>query len=122
MTVIVAERTFRNVTTDTDVVARLFAPERIAGTSEWSCEIEILGLERSFERSIIGVDSFQALCLGLRRLCTLLASHEATLAFLDGAPGDVDIPLIASCCFAQTRIEASRFITERDRELLDAGS
>jgi uncharacterized protein DUF6968 len=121
MTTIVAERTYRNVASNTDVVARLFAPEP-ADDSEWHCRIEIQGLKSPIDKMIIGSDSFQALCLGLQLLCKFLASEEASLAFLDGEPGDADIPLITSCCFPQTRIDASRFILERDRELLDAGS
>ncbi|GLH75309.1 hypothetical protein SSBR45G_02170 [Bradyrhizobium sp. SSBR45G] len=119
MTTIVAERTYRNVATNSDVVARLFAPECV-DESEWHCRVEIHGLERPVDSRIIGIDSFQALCLGLQFLCKLLAGEEAGLAFLDGQPGDSDIPLIASCSFPQTRIEALRFIKQKDSELLDA--
>jgi hypothetical protein len=119
MTTLVAERIYRNVATNSDVVARLFAPEPI-GESEWHCRVEIQGMERPVDSRIVGIDSFQALCLGLQLLCKLLASEETSLAFLDGQPGDADIPLIASCCFPQTRSEALRFIKQKDRELLDA--
>jgi hypothetical protein len=118
MTAVVAERILRHATAGTDVVARIFVPEPINGTSEWSCRIEIQGLENSFERPIIGVDSFQAMVLGLKLLCTYLEKHEAHLAFLDGAPGDIGLPLIASCCVPETKAEAYRFIREKDRELL----
>ena len=79
------------------MTARIFAPERTGDSSECSCRIEVLGLETPFERSLIGVDSFQALELATSLLCTLLESHEASLAFLDGSPGDCALPLIASC-------------------------
>lgn len=120
MTGIVAERLLRNATTGTDVIARLFAPEPIDGTSEWRCKIEIQGLESPDEASLIGVDSFQALTAGLRVLCARLEKHEADLTFLDGAPGDAGLPLIAECCFPETKAEAYRFILEKDRELLDS--
>ncbi|MGJ5131554.1 DUF6968 family protein [Bradyrhizobium oligotrophicum] len=119
MTMIVAERTYRNVATGNDVAARVFAPERV-DDFEWRCRIAIEGLESPVDKWISGVDSFQSLCLGLKLLCRLLTEDEGSLAFLNGDPGDVDVPLIADCCFPQTRTEALRFITERDRELLDA--
>jgi hypothetical protein len=118
MTDTVAERLFRNATAGTDVVARIFALEPIDGTSEWRCKIEIRGLDSPYEASLIGVDSFQALTAGLSVLCAHLEKHEANLAFLDGAPGDAALPLIAHCCFPETKTEAYRFILEKDRELL----
>ncbi|WP_257164539.1 DUF6968 family protein [Bradyrhizobium sp. SRS-191] len=119
MTTLVAERSYRKVATNSDVVARLFAPERV-NDCEWRCRIELHGLTSPVDRSIIGGDSFQALYLGLQLLCRLLADDEAELASLDGASGDADIPLVTSCCFPQTRTEALRFVTQRDQELLDA--
>ena len=67
MTEIVAERTYRNVATGNDVVARLFAPERV-DDFEWRCRITIEGLESPVDKSIGGGDSFQSLCLGLKLL------------------------------------------------------
>jgi hypothetical protein len=122
MTDIVAERVLRHATAGTDVVARIFAPVPIDETSEWSCKIEIQGLERPYEKPIIGVDSFQAMVLALKLLCTYLEKHEAELAFLDGAPGDIGLPLIASCCVPETKTEAYCFICEKDRELLTSPS
>jgi len=97
MAEIVAERMFRDSSSGAGVTARIFAPERIAGTSEWSCKVEVRGLPMPLEQSLIGVDSFQALELGLRLLWSYLEKHEANLAFLDGPPGDCSLPLIAFC-------------------------
>ena len=51
------------------MTARLFAPERLGDSSECSCRIEVLGLVMPFERSLIGVDSFQSLDLAMSFLC-----------------------------------------------------
>ena len=65
-----------------------------------------------FEASIFGVDSFQALAGGMRVLCAFLEKHEASLAFLDGPPGDCALPLIASCD-PSLRAEAHEFIRSK---------
>jgi len=95
--IVVAERIFRDATSRASVTARVFAPKMFEGASDWSCKIEIQGLATPFKRSIFGVDSFQALELATSLLCTLLERHEASLAFLDGSPGDCALPLIAFC-------------------------
>jgi hypothetical protein len=94
---IVAERLFRDSNSGACVTARIFAPERIGDSSECSCRIEVLGLAMPFERSLIGVDSFQALELAMSFLCKHLERHERSLAFLDGSSGDCALPLIAFC-------------------------
>jgi hypothetical protein len=97
MTEIVAERIFQKTDSALSVIARIFAPEKIRGSSEWSCKIEVQGLDQPFGRSVIGVDSFQVLYLGLRALCVHLEKYEARLKFLDGSPGDGGLPLIMPC-------------------------
>ena len=95
--IVVAERVFRDSTSGVSVTARIFAPRKSEDSSDWSCRIDIQGLAAPFDRSIFGVDSFQALVLATSLLCTILERHEAGLAFLDGPPGDCALPLIASC-------------------------
>jgi len=120
--VVVAERVFRDSNSGACVTARIFAPERNEDSSEWSCKICVEGLATPFERSIFGVDSFQALELATSLLCTLLESHEASLAFLDGSPGDCALPLIAGCppalkadvrAFIRTRIKDESSVIRR---------
>src|SRR5262245_24706040 len=91
----IAERLFRTVN-GTPVVARIYPPERMGRSSEWSCKVEVQGLEAPFEKSGIGVDSFQALSSGFRLLCAHLDTVAATLTFLDGKKGDIGTPLIVS--------------------------
>ena len=79
------------------MTARIFAPERTGDSSECRCRIEVLGLATPFERSLVGVDSFQALELAMSFLCSHLERHERSLAFLDGSSGDCALPLIAFC-------------------------
>jgi hypothetical protein len=116
MTEIVAERVLRDLSSGAPVIARIFAPERIE-ESEWTCKIEVQGLAAPFETSIMGVDSFQSLYLGLRVLCALLEKHEASLTFLDGAPGDASLPLV-SICPPELRAEVHRFIEGKLRDHL----
>ena len=120
--VVVAERVFRDSNSGACVTARIFAPERNEDSSEWSCKICVEGLATPFERSIFGVDSFQALELATSLLCTVLESHEASLAFLDGSPGDCALPLIAGCppslkaevrAFIRTRIKDESSVIRR---------
>jgi len=58
------------------VTARIFAPERTGKSSEWSCKIEVQGLAMPFKSSVLGVDSFQSLYLGLRLLCAHLENTK----------------------------------------------
>jgi len=126
--IVVAERVFRDSNSGASVTARIFAPERNEDSSDWSCKICIEGLEgleglaTPFERPIFGVDSFQALELATSLLCTVLESHEASLAFLDGSPGDCALPLIAGCppslkaevrAFIRTRIKDGSSVIRR---------
>jgi hypothetical protein len=93
MTHIIAERKFKQ-RGGASVVARIYAPERIEGSSEWLCWVQIEGLETPFKKRAIGVDSFQALDLGLRLLYRNLDKIGKTLSFLDGPEGDTMTPLI----------------------------
>jgi len=119
MTEIVAERLFRESNSGACVTARIYVPERIGKSSEWACKIEVQGEAMPFERSVVGVDSFQSLYLGLRLLCSHLEKHEVGLAFLDGAPGDGALPLIAYCPPA-LKAEVYRFIEGKIRDQLDS--
>jgi hypothetical protein len=94
-------------------------PKRIGKSSEWSCKIEVQGLAVPFEMSVVGVDSFQALYLGLRLICAHLEKHEVSLSFLDGRPGDGALPLIAYCP-PSSKAEAYRFIEGKIRDQLDS--
>jgi len=59
--IVVAERRFRDSNSGASVTARIFAPRPSEDSSEWSCRIDIQGLAAPFDKSIFGVDSFQAL-------------------------------------------------------------
>ena len=72
-----------------------------------------------FKSSVIGVDLFQSLYLGLRLLCAHLEKHEVGLAFLDDAPGDGHLPLIAYCP-PSLKAEVYRFIEGKIRDHLDS--
>ena len=84
MAEIVAERLFRDSTLGAGVTARIFAPERIGETSEWSCKIEVGGLPMPIETSVIGVYSFQAPGLGLKLLCPIWKSTRQIWLFWTG--------------------------------------
>jgi hypothetical protein len=121
MSGIVAERVFRNVESGAPVTARIYAPEKVEQETEWSCKIEVLGLPAPYEKSIIGVDSFQALCGGLRVLCAHLDQQEARLAFLNGPDGDCDLPLFVSWSYGlQLKAEVKRLIQDKIADSLDA--
>jgi hypothetical protein len=117
MTEIVAERLFRESNSGACVTARIYVPERIGKSSEWTCKIEVQGLAVPFETSIMGVDSFQSLYLGLRVLCAHLEKHEASLTFLDGTPGDGSLPLV-SICPPEFKAEVHLFIEGKLRDHL----
>jgi hypothetical protein len=116
-----AERVLRSSDTGELVTARLHAPERIGQSSEWSCKIEVQGLDAPYERSIIGVDSFQALCLALRVLCAHLDKHARALKFLDGPTGSCGLPLIMPWSFdSALKAEMYRLIESKIREKFDS--
>jgi hypothetical protein len=110
---IIAERSFRTPE-GKPVVARVYQPEKIGSSSEWSCKIEVQGLESPFERSSMGVDSFQALYLALRGLCVQLDEIADNLVFLDGEAGDAATPLIMPWSFSRSlKTEVYRLIQEK---------
>jgi hypothetical protein len=115
---VVAERVFRESISGTCVTARIFTPERTGKSSQWSCKIDVQGLAMPFESSVLGVDSFQSLYLGLRLLCAHLERYEASLAFPDGPPGDCGLPLIALCLPPSLKPEINRFIEGKIRDHL----
>ena len=95
MTQIIAERRYR-ARGNIPVVARIYAPQRSAAhPSEWLCWVEIYGLETPFRERAIGDDSFQALALGFRLLCSQLDEVGTTLSFLNGPEGDTMTPMMA---------------------------
>jgi hypothetical protein len=117
----VAERVFRNSDTGDPVTARLYAPERI-GQLEWSCKIEVQGLDAPFERSVTGVDSFQALYFALRVLCLHVDKYAATLKFLDGLTGECGLPLVMPWPLdSALKAEMYRLIESEIMEKLDSG-
>jgi hypothetical protein len=117
----IAERLFRTHE-GTPVVARIYSPERMGQSSEWSCKIEVEGLEPRFEQASIGVDSFQALYGGLRQLCAHLDKVATTLTFLDGREGDVGTPLIVPWSFTPSlKAEVYQLILGKIKEELEAG-
>jgi len=121
MTEIVAERVFRNADSGEPVIARIYAPERMGQSSEWSCQIEVQGLEAPFRKSTIGVDSFQALHLALRLLCVHLDKYAGSLTFSDGAAGDCGLPLIMPWSFDPSlKAEAYRLIENKIMESLNS--
>ena len=117
----VAERFFRNANSGAPVTARIYPPEKMGQSSEWLCKIEVQGLEAPFERSIVGVDSFQALYLALRLLCVHLDKYAESLTFLDGTAGDCGLPLIMPWDFGPSlKAEAYRLIESKILESLNS--
>jgi hypothetical protein len=121
MTDIIAERLFKT-RRGAPVAARIYAPRRMERSSEWSCKVEIEGLESPLEKRVIGVDSFQALELGLCLLCRHIDKIAATLTFLNGPEGDAATPLIVPWSFSPPlKAEVYRLIDGKIKEELDAG-
>jgi hypothetical protein len=121
MSEVIAERRFAT-RSGALVAARIYAPEKMQQSSEWSCRIEIEGPgSRSGER-VIGVDSFQALELGLHLVCAHVDKIAATLSFQGGPEGDVGTPLMVTWSYSPAlKEELYRLIEERITEELDAG-
>ena len=120
MTDVIAQRLFRKGK-GSAVVARIHAPERMPDSSEWSCKVDVQGLEARYEQVAVGVDSFQALCLGLRLLCAHLDKFAASLRFLDGREGDTGTPLIVPWSFSPSlKAEAYRLIDGKIKDELGA--
>ena len=81
----------------------------------------MLGLESPFDKSSIGVDSFQALCSALRLLCVQLDKIADNLVFLDGEAGDAVTPLIMPWSFSRSlKTEVYRLIQKKIEDELDA--
>jgi hypothetical protein len=118
MTHIIAERQFKQ-RGGAPVVARIYAPQRIERSSEWLCWFEIEGLETPFKKRAIGVDSFQALNLGLRLLYTKLDTIAETLSFLDGPEGDTMTPLIVDSLGPAGKAEIDQFVNDKVKAELE---
>src|SRR5262245_41329447 len=121
MSEVMAERVFRTPE-GASVTARVHVPEKMGQSSEWSCRVEVQGLPVPFEESTIGVDSFQALYLGIRRLSVHLDKIAATLTFLDEEAGDCGTPLIMPWPLdTSLKAEMYRLIAARVTDELDFG-
>jgi hypothetical protein len=121
MSEVIAERRYAT-RSGASVTARIYAPQRMQQSSEWSCGIEIEGPGSRSEERVIGVDSFQALELGFHLLCSRLDKMAATLSFQGGPEGDVDTPLMVTWSFSiALKEELYRLIDEKITEELDAG-
>jgi hypothetical protein len=120
MTQIIAERRYQARGT-IPVVARIYAPQRSAAyPSEWLCWVEIAGLGTPFKERAIGDDSFQALVLGLRLLCSQLDEVEPTLSLLIGPDGDTTTPMIVCWPFgSEGKLDIERYIQTKFKEELD---
>ena len=117
---IIAERLFQ-AREGGPVVARIYAPERMGQSSEWSCKVAISGLDVPYEETVIGVDSFQAVYLGLRLICTQIEKVASTLRFLDGEEGDPCTPLIYPWSYSPSlKAKMYRLIDEKIKEELNA--
>lgn len=121
MTDVIAQRLFRT-RKGTAVVARVHVPQKMPHSSDWSCRVDVKGLQTPYEHAAIGIDSFQALYLGLRVLCAHLDKFAETLSFLDGKEGDAGTPLIVPWSFSPSlKAEVNRLIDGRIKEELAAG-
>jgi hypothetical protein len=119
MTHVIAERQFKQ-RGGARVVARIHAPQRIERSSEWLCWVEIEGLKTPFKKRAIGVDSFQALDLGLRLLYRNLDKIAKTLSFLDGPEGDTMTPLIVDWPSGPAgKAEIDRYVKEKIKAELE---
>ena len=120
MSEVIAERQFRTLE-GTRVVAKIHLPEKLGQSYEWSCKVEVQGLETPFDKSSIGVDSFQALCSGLRLLCMHLDKIAETVTFLDGEAGDCGTPLIMPWTFGPSlKAEVYRLVEGKIKNELDS--
>jgi hypothetical protein len=118
---VIAERCFRTPEGE-PVVARIYRPEKMDNSSEWSCRIEVLGQDASFDEPVIGVDSFQAMYLALRRLCVHLDKSADKLLFADGEARNPGIPVIMPWPFGPSlKAEVYRLIQEKIENDLNSG-
>jgi hypothetical protein len=125
VTKIIAERLYRK-RGGAPVIARIYAPVRaprnheIARPSEWLCWIEIEGLEAPIKQRAIGVDSFQALELGLYTVSGYLEKNAATLSFLNGPEGHTATPLIVEWPFgSEGKADIERYVQVKFKEELE---
>ena len=120
MSEVIAERILRTIASESSVTARIYAPEKMGRSSEWSCKVEIQGLEIPFEQSAIGADSFQALYLALRCLSVQLDQYAERLTF-EGRSDDCGILLITPWPFdTPLKAEIYRMIESKVLERLTA--
>jgi len=87
---VVATRTFRTPSGD-PVVATLYLPVAIP-PDEWRCDFRIVGLPQEVTGHARGLDSLQALTIGLEGLRVHLEQTQEVLTWEDGEPGDLGIP------------------------------
>jgi hypothetical protein len=72
----IAEVVFDLSYSDEKMGARIFAPERVQSSEDWSCTFEI-DAPVAVRRTIYGVSSMQALMLGLKTMSAYLYGSEA---------------------------------------------
>jgi hypothetical protein len=77
-------------------------------------------LETPIRKRAIGVDSFQALELGLCLLSGYLEKNAATLSFLNGPEGHTATPLIIGWPFGtEGKADIERYVQTRFKEELE---
>jgi hypothetical protein len=86
---VIATRRLRT-SAGSEVVATLLAPVEADG--EWECAFRITGLPNTVSERIRGVDSMQAIGLGIEGLRFYLERADDRLTWLDGEPGDLGFP------------------------------
>jgi hypothetical protein len=125
MTHIIAERLYRR-RGNIPVIARIYAPVRaprnheVARPSEWLCGIEIEGLETPIRDESIGVDSFQALELGLYAVSSHLEKHAATLRFSNGPEGHTATRLMIAWPFgSKGKADIEQYVQIKFKEELE---
>ena len=73
-----------------------------------------------FKKRAIGDDSFQALELGLRLLCSQLDEVGSTLSFLNGREGDTMTPMIVCWPFgSEGKTDIERYVQTKFKEELE---
>jgi hypothetical protein len=103
---IVATRSFQTASGET-VVASLYQPTQ-EKSGDWACAFEITGLASPIVDRAMGVDSLQALMIGIDGIRARLRETGVSLSWVGGEPDDVGIPRQISIAFGlsfQRRIE-----------------
>jgi len=70
-----------------------------ASRGDWACSVLIEGIPRERRRLIYGVDAVQAMQLAMVYARHELDASGLSLTFMEGEPGDVDLPLPVTGCW-----------------------